>query len=784
MKLPIPTLLTKKKSSSQHYLSLMLRDEKVAAIIIEELNGKIKIIGRHEESLATPLEEFAYEELLNVLDRTISRAEDTLPPNIETEKTVFGVKESWVEDKKIKKEYLSKLKKICDELSLSPIGFMVISEAISHLLQKEEGAPLSAILAEIGKGHVTLSLFRAGKMIENYTGPMEASISKTVDTLLHHFTVDVLPSRIILSGGEEDETLSQEFIAHHWSKSIPFLHVPQISVLPLGFDGKAMVYGAAEQMGLEAVNILDDLTITDLPVASDPEVKPLSKKHAAKDEEEITPDAKEEEPLSPETESKPTRVLADADAFGFVMDEDIATVKPTPVASLHEDTVKNDADFSINREENDNLRPPEFSRSEPSLQASARQGEQSGSGAGLSLGAFMSVITSIPSKLPFKGIAASLPQGKLLFILPVVGIALIALVLLYMFQMKAIVTLAVEPKGIEKEEQVNLALGASNDFAQRIIAAKEVEVEVEGSSTMKVTGKKEVGEKAKGTITIISSVTKEQTIPEGAAVISSNGLAFIMDKSVKLASSSGVSDIKSVQVPITARVIGKEFNLPSNTKFAVANFDKSSVEAKNDSAFAGGSKEEVRIFSKADADKLSEELPKSLEEKARVALKAKVASGEIALEEFTDITLTKKNFNKDINDETDQVTLTATVLFTTLSYQENDVKELAQSLLKGEFSQELSLTDKGTEVNLTDIEITNDDEIEATLSMKAGLLPKFENAKIADAISGKSFDDADAYLKTLSQVASAEIALSPNIPFLPKFLPRMSKNIELIYKTQ
>ena len=73
MKLPIPTLLSKKKVSSEHYLALMLRDEKVIAVIIEEVEGKIKVIGRHEEFLTTPLEEFAYEELLNILDKAISK---------------------------------------------------------------------------------------------------------------------------------------------------------------------------------------------------------------------------------------------------------------------------------------------------------------------------------------------------------------------------------------------------------------------------------------------------------------------------------------------------------------------------------------------------------------------------------------------------------------------------------------------------------------------------------------------------------------------------------------
>lgn len=247
MKLPLPSL--NKKKTQDYYLALLLRDEKVVAVILHESEGALQVVGRDEAFLQTSIDIIEHEALLEVLDKVISKAEEALPPDMETEKTVFGVKDSWVEGKKIKKEYLSKLKKVCDTLTLTPIGFMVISEAIAHLLQKEEGAPLSGVVAEIGKTKVTLSLFRAGRVIETYTDRITDSIPKTVDRLLHHFTADVLPSRIIIFNGGNDEGLAQEFLAHHWSKSLPFLHMPQVSVLPSGFDGKAMVYGAAEQMG-------------------------------------------------------------------------------------------------------------------------------------------------------------------------------------------------------------------------------------------------------------------------------------------------------------------------------------------------------------------------------------------------------------------------------------------------------------------------------------------------------------------------------------------------------
>ena len=178
-----------KKVLPLYYLVLILRDEKARAVIFEELEGRVKIIGQKEEHFSVSIDAVSQEELLEKLDKAISGAESTLPENIQTQKTIFGVKESWTDNDQIKKEYLAKLKKVSSELGLVPIGFLVIAQAISHLLQKEEGAPVSAILTEINKKSVTVTLLRAGKSIETRSSEIHDSIPFTVDTLLKHFNI-------------------------------------------------------------------------------------------------------------------------------------------------------------------------------------------------------------------------------------------------------------------------------------------------------------------------------------------------------------------------------------------------------------------------------------------------------------------------------------------------------------------------------------------------------------------------------------------------------------------
>src|SRR3989344_5669001 len=248
MKLPFS--LPSKKEKPEYFLALVLRNEQVSAVIFEVLSGKIKVIVKHKEYFKNSIEEASVEEMLETFDKTISAVESSLPQSIETIKTIFGIKESWTEDNKIKKDYLLKLKKICDELGLAPIGFIVIFEAIAHLLQKEEGAPVTIILAEVGEKIISVALIRGGKIIEIRSSQILENPAVTVDTILKHFTsIEVLPARIIVFDGNEDR--SQEFINHRWSKTLPFLHLPQVSTLPPEFDSRAVLFGAATQMGFE-----------------------------------------------------------------------------------------------------------------------------------------------------------------------------------------------------------------------------------------------------------------------------------------------------------------------------------------------------------------------------------------------------------------------------------------------------------------------------------------------------------------------------------------------------
>lgn len=747
MKLPF-SLPLKKKIKNQYFLALLLRDEKATAVIFEEIEGKVRIVGEHEERFVTSLEDASIDELLEVLDKAISNAESSLDESVQTQQTVFGVKDSWVADEKIKKEFLLKLKKVSESLTLSPIGFLVISEAIAHLLSKEEGVPVSTILVELEEKAVTVSIIRAGRVIETKTKPLGESTVKTTDLLLHSFTkAEIFPARVIILNSGYKEQLIQEFTTHNWSKQLPFLHVPQISVLSKSFDARAVLFGAAAQMGFEVLKEdLDDATIITKPKQEAPF-------------EDALQVSNEESTLS---------------AFGFVKEQDVLQMEedePEEEITAHA-PIADDSSSRLTMDE-------EVEKHEQVPKENAAYQEEKTGGSlfwmfVIGIGKISHMFTAMTRKIIALG-----GGSKFIFIPPAIIALVIGFLLLYIFFVKATVSLSLKAKNVEQKQDITFAVDGSSDYSKNIIAAESFSVDEEGAVSTDATGKKEIGEKAKGSVTISSVVTQEKTLTQGATVTYLNSLPFVLDSDVKLASSSGLSDIKTAKVSVTAKNIGKEYNLPSGTKFSIAGFAVSEMEGKNESAFAGGSKKDITVVSKEDIAKLQEELPKDLEEKAKKDMQKKIPDDRELLPVSVSQEITKSEYSKKVGDEATSIALKGTVTFNSLTYKKSDFESFGKELLKNSIG-DMEVTKDGIQFDVQDIKEGKDKTVKSSVSLRANLLPTVDTPKLSQEIAGKSFDEAKTILGRLSQVESVEIVLHPNIPFLPKVLPRMSKNITVV----
>lgn len=758
----LPTL--GKKENIDYFLALILRNEKAKAVIFSKTGNTIKYLNQAEAPFTNTVEDATMEEFLNVLDKSITSAESVLPQNIETHKTLFGLKESWVEDNKIKKEYLDKLKKAGDELSLDPIGFLVFSEAVVNLLHKEEGAPVTAILAEVGEKYATVSLIKSGKIVEVRSSEIHESVSFTVDTILKHLqTPEVMPSRIILfDGGKKD--LTQEFIGHQWSKSLPFLHLPQTLNLPKDSDIKAMLLGAATQMGANLVfdhkaQLADNFETVEKGTILTPE-----------DSDQIST-----KPFENDESEKESLDYVGKDRslefFGFST-ADIAKEKP-PIVTEKIANIPNEVVSAQTEEIPSEIKMEEEKNDEvPSLGVMTTQRAKKFSA---SIGP---MLTAFSSKIiPFLKVNGV--KDRKLIIFGVGGLIILLLIFfLFVFQTKADVTIAVNPKVNSKTLSVTFSPNGSTNLESNVVAAQIIPVDESGATTVSTSGKKDIGNKAKGKVTIFNNDTDPVTLQAGTTISSANGLKFDLDSTVKVGSASGdvFSGTKpgTADVNITADDIGTDYNLPSGTKFTIGS--NKNTAGKNDNAFSGGTKKNVTVVSKDDIAKLETNLPKELSNKAKSDIASKVKDGETVLSDFIDTTLDNEKFSKKVDDQSSDVSLSANVSFNYLSYSDSDMANLASKLFD---DSSFNVEKSNLETSAKNIKIAKNKDIGADLTIKAKLFPKIDVGALTNQIAGMDNLKAKNMLGNLTNVTSVTVNIHPNIPFLSSSLPKNPNNIKI-----
>jgi hypothetical protein len=790
MKLPF----LEKKEKAEYYLALVLRNEKATSIIFEKIGTTIKYISHGEEEFKNTVEDAETEEFLDVLDKTITQAEEALPESIETHKTIFGLKESWIEDNKIKKEYLEKLKKASEELSLDPIGFLVFAESIINLVQKDEGAPITAVLADIGSKFITVSLIKSGRIIETKSSEIHENASFTVDTLLKHFQApEVMPARIILLDSEEEE-LTQEFMNHQWSKSLPFLHLPQIISLPQDAVIKAMLLGAATQMGTELLYDSTGIDMDNEPKKLEPmqftETKhietPVEEPEKINQDETGDKDSFEDnleetatnETLSEDAEQtklgkteKPLDYIDHDDSleyFGFTEDADVAKtpLPKTPVESSIPDAL---------REEIIDEAPEEAKiETERKMTTPAAAGlivERIRKTAELVLkniqrikiGGLFSKLTNVDLK------------KRTIIVIPVIIILLLLIVVFYFYSSRKItVSILVNPKQDSKTASVTFSSSSPTDVANSTIASQSVSVSEDGTVTETATGKKDVGTSAKGKVTIFN-VGDTISLASGTIITAPNDLKYTLDDSVDVASGDATL-ASTATVNITSADIGQDYNLPSGTKFSVSGQD-STVAAKNDNAFSGGSKKQITVISADDIQKALTDLPKQLEDKAKNDIKVKAEGGDNALlGTFVDESVDKKSFDKKLGDQVNQITLSGTVTFTGLSYKNSDIVTLANSLFN---SPDMQLSQDNLTVSAENVVTLKNSDVSADLKISANLLPKIDTPSLIKQIAGNSLQKTRNIISNFPQVENVGILINPDIPFLPQNLPNNPKNITI-----
>ncbi|OGK16068.1 hypothetical protein A2774_01705 [Candidatus Roizmanbacteria bacterium RIFCSPHIGHO2_01_FULL_39_12c] len=301
------------------------------------------------------------------------------------------------------------------------------------------------------------------------------------------------------------------------------------------------------------------------------------------------------------------------------------------------------------------------------------------------------------------------------------------------------------------------------------------------------TGKKEIGEKARGTVTIHNFEDNEKSFPKGT-VLETGGLKYSLDQEVKVASASVITiegglvkQPGKVKASLTAEEIGSEANITGGKKFKIESLPDTLYFALNDSSFSGGSKKEIKTVTGKDQADLRTSL---LDQAKKQDLDELIKSGQVQIKEgkiirtLTEVELAEEKFDRELGEEADKLNLSAQAVTTVYYFQERNMLRILEKELSGKMKKGYNLQLENLSYSIKKAEKKNG-EISLLLAIDARALKNIDKVKLLSQVRGRNKDTVERLIKNNFAAEGMKLDIAPKLPLFQSFTPWIGKNISL-----
>jgi hypothetical protein len=364
---------------------------------------------------------------------------------------------------------------------------------------------------------------------------------------------------------------------------------------------------------------------------------------------------------------------------------------------------------------------------------------------------------SEPFKFPWKAALIAL------------GLLLILTTVTFFLLPKATVTVVLPAEPVSD----TLLLAVQTETAEGAVKGSVVTSEQSSNTTITATGKKDIGSKATGTISITnkyrdgSGAGKDQSFAAGTkATDTSTKKVFTLNNSVTVSrvtfnpnNGQPIYDTKTVKV--TAVEPGESYNIPKSSFALAGALDNTVIESTE--AFSGGLTKQITVLSQQDLDTAVAAAKAEMETKAKADL-AEKAKGLLILPDAVWQTVKEQTTDKKVDEEAQSVNLTLKIEFASLAFEKRLVDDQFKTKLSSTLTetQELVFED-GKEPTITTKGIT-DDKTKLTIEVAGSgyKVEKIDKATIARSVKNKSVDSAKNSIVETYKADSVEISISPS----------------------
>jgi hypothetical protein len=349
---------------------------------------------------------------------------------------------------------------------------------------------------------------------------------------------------------------------------------------------------------------------------------------------------------------------------------------------------------------------------------------------------------------------------------------------------KATVTMFANANKIDIDTSFWVDTNASkSDLVSSTLMGQNVTLAKDLSGSVTPTGKKDVGTKATGNITVSNGLGTDQTLVAGTRFAAPDGKVFRSDADItvpKAFLNGGGDKVNGTKtVSVTADQAGDTFN-EGPAAYTIPALNNPKVTAQG-SQMSGGTSKQITVLTQADVDKAQADIIAKDKDGVQKEINAKVPTGYMPLSASLTTVVNSTTPSTPVDSEASSGTVALKVTYSELAVPVSDYTKMIESQEQVQVGAGNEIYQSGIATGSTTLGSKNAAGLQGfrfTTVAYGG--PKFDKVKIANDIKGKRYGDAVDIVSKYPGVQRAEISIWPSwASNLPGNTAKITINIQI-----
>jgi len=327
------------------------------------------------------------------------------------------------------------------------------------------------------------------------------------------------------------------------------------------------------------------------------------------------------------------------------------------------------------------------------------------------------------------------------------------------FAPHATVVIAARTTDTSANPKITLSPTATTDASANTLKTSVQQIKKDSSISFDATGKKDVGDKAKGTVSFSTQSIGNlgATIPAGTSLTSSTGRVYTTDSSVTIT----IQNYNDASTGITASASGDDYNGASGSMSGAP----SGISASIKGSTSGGTSKTITVVTAADIQKATEQLNAQNTDDIKKQLTGQFGKEYTVIEQSFKIDRGTPTSSPAVDQElsSGQAKLTSTTTYSLSGIAKSDVSSFLTDYFNSHLDNKNNqrVYDNGSS-KVTFMNVTPADAgFTANLVATAKVGPKIDDEAIKNQAKGKRYGDIQSSLESIDGVDNVDVKFWP-----------------------